>query len=123
LGLLPRAGVRLLGNELELTVRWCPLDDLTASTLLINIPRIIFLHFQAPCPSSVYLLVRGPLSSYLQGSVPSTPLQSHPCWSTFPELSFNIYKDPSGHLHGYGASLATAREDHLLLPFLEHFQN
>ena len=26
--------------------RWCPLDDLTASTLLINIPRIIFLHFQ-----------------------------------------------------------------------------
>ena len=76
----------------------------------------------APCPSSLYLLVRGPLSryrqynsipgistsyysffkiktffldtkfSYLQGSVPSTPLQSHPCWSTFPELSFNIYK-------------------------------
>ena len=26
--------------------RWCPLDELTASTLLINIPRIIFLHFQ-----------------------------------------------------------------------------
>ena len=76
----------------------------------------------APCPSSLYLLVRGPLSryrqynsipgistsyysffkiktffldtkfSFLQGSVPSTPLQSQPCWSTFPELSFNIYK-------------------------------
>ena len=30
--------------------------------------------------------------SFLQGSVPSTPLQSQPCWSTFPELSFNIYK-------------------------------
>ena len=66
--------------------RWCPVDDLTASTLLVNISRIIFLHFQgdwhcqlkptmsqmtisstnsnqqsisAPCPSSVYHLVRG----------------------------------------------------------------
>ena len=33
-------------------------------------------------------------------------------------------RDPWGHLHGYGASLAgaslaTAREGHLLLPFLE----
>ena len=61
--------------------RWCPVDDLTASTLLVNISRIIFLHFQgdwhcqlkptmsqmtisstnsnqrsisAPCPSIVY---------------------------------------------------------------------
>jgi len=45
LGLLPRAGGRLLEDELELAVRWCPLDDLMASTLLINISRIIFLYF------------------------------------------------------------------------------
>ena len=129
-----------------------------ASSLLINISRIIFLTFlpglqvngpwvsrraisstnsnqlpfSAPCPSSVYLLVRGlltaspsPLGRYHQSnsipsmssghcphpthssklypsflipnstffqavSPPSTPLQSQLCWSTFPELSFNI---------------------------------
>ena len=140
--------------------RWCPLDDLTASTLLINISRIIFLHFQgdwhcqlkptmsqihrpiwlfqaqtltsnpsqllAPAVFNIWsegfsqphqvlwagilnliqfkvfphpshssklkpsLLI--PNSIFFKAVSPGHPIQSQPCWSTFPELSFNIYK-------------------------------
>ena len=55
--------------------RWCPLDDLTASTLLINIPRIIFLHFQGDWHCHHKFCVLSPSSTY---NVPNT--LSHPNW-------------------------------------------